>query len=154
MLKMPLSTYILRPYRVWLVCDSNRNVILGLSISTPMKHENALMCLNFAQSSSAHVWHFHVKSHSWIDWIIDFDMVEYITKVVSCVYVQQIFFFRWNCKECIFSLLTCLLKTATSSLNESDEQTSPPATPGSLGVHVANSHFSNINANRGKSGCL
>lgn len=50
--------------------------------------------------------------------------------------------------------LTCLLKTATSSLKESDEHTSPPATPGSRGVHVASSHFSNINANSGKSGCL
>lgn len=51
-------------------------------------------------------------------------------------------------------ILTCLLNTATSSLNESEEQTSPPATPGSRGVHVANSHFSKINANNGKSGCL
>jgi hypothetical protein len=50
--------------------------------------------------------------------------------------------------------LTCLLKTATSSLKESDEHTSPPATPGSRGVQVASSHFSNINANSGKSGCL
>lgn len=57
-------------------------------------------------------------------------------------------------KNINYALFTCLLKTATSSLNESDEQTSPPATPGSRGVHVANSHFSNINANRGKSGCL
>lgn len=55
---------------------------------------------------------------------------------------------------CFDEYLTCLLKTATSSLKESDEQTSPPATPGSRGVHVASSHFSNINANRGKSGCL
>jgi hypothetical protein len=51
-----------------------------------------------------------------------------------------------------FPVLTCLLKTATSSLNESDEHTSPPATPGSRGVHVASSHFSNINANSGNSG--
>jgi hypothetical protein len=51
-------------------------------------------------------------------------------------------------------VLTCLLNTATSSLNESDEHTSPPATPGSRGVQVANSHFSNIRASRGKSGCL
>lgn len=50
--------------------------------------------------------------------------------------------------------LTCLLKTATSSLKESDEHTSPPATPGSRGVHVASSHFSNINASSGNSGCL
>ena len=41
-----------------------------------------------------------------------------------------------------------------SSLNDSEEQTSPPATPGSLGVHVANSHFSNIKARRGNNGCL
>ncbi|TSM77350.1 hypothetical protein Baya_6100 [Bagarius yarrelli] len=39
-----------------------------------------------------------------------------------------------------------------SSLKESEEQTSPPATPGSLGVHVASSHFSNTSASRGKSG--
>lgn len=51
-------------------------------------------------------------------------------------------------------LLTCLLKTATSSLKESDEHTSPPATPGSRGVQVASSHFSNINASSGNSGCL
>lgn len=49
---------------------------------------------------------------------------------------------------------TCLLKTAISSLNDSDEQTSPPATPGSRGVHVASSHFSNISASKGKRGCL
>ena len=41
-----------------------------------------------------------------------------------------------------------------SSLNDSDEQTSPPATPGSRGVQVANSHFSKMRANKGKSGCL
>lgn len=50
--------------------------------------------------------------------------------------------------------LTCLLNAAISSLKDSDEQTSAPCAPGSLGVHVANSHFSNTNANRGKSGCL
>lgn len=49
---------------------------------------------------------------------------------------------------------TCLEKTAMSSLKDSDEQTSPPATPGSRGVHVANSHFSNIKARSGNSGCL
>ena len=49
---------------------------------------------------------------------------------------------------------TCLEKTAISSLKDSDEQTSPPATPGSLGVQVANSHFSKMRANSGKSGCL
>lgn len=49
---------------------------------------------------------------------------------------------------------TCLLKTAISSLKDSDEQTSPPATPGSLGVHVANSHFSKIRASKGNNGCL
>lgn len=50
--------------------------------------------------------------------------------------------------------LTCLEKTAMSSLNDSEEQTSPPATPGSRGVHVASSHFSNISARSGNSGCL
>ena len=47
---------------------------------------------------------------------------------------------------------TWLAKTRMSSLNDSDEQTSPPAIPGSRGVHVANSHFSNINASNGNSG--
>ena len=50
--------------------------------------------------------------------------------------------------------LTCFEKTAISSLNDSDEQTSPPMTEGSLGVQVASSHFSKIRANSGKSGCL
>lgn len=50
--------------------------------------------------------------------------------------------------------ITCLEKTAMSSLKDSDEQTSPPATPGSRGVHVASSHFSKMSANNGKSGCL
>lgn len=49
---------------------------------------------------------------------------------------------------------TCFEKTAISSLNDSELQTSPPATPGSRGVHVANSHFSKIRARRGKRGCL
>ena len=49
---------------------------------------------------------------------------------------------------------TCLENTAISSLNDSDEHTSPPATEGSLGVHVASSHFSNIRARRGNNGCL
>ena len=53
-----------------------------------------------------------------------------------------------------FILLTCLANTAISSLTDSDEQTSPPATPGSRGVQVANSHFSKISAKRGKRGCL
>ena len=44
---------------------------------------------------------------------------------------------------------TCFEKTAMSSLNDSDEHTSPPATEGSLGVQVANSHFSNISASKG-----
>lgn len=52
------------------------------------------------------------------------------------------------------SLLTCLANTAMSSLKDSEEHTSPPATPGSRGVHVANSHFSKIRAKRGKRGCL
>lgn len=50
--------------------------------------------------------------------------------------------------------VTCLAKTAISSLKESEEQTSPPATPGSLGVHVANSHFSNTSASSGNKGWL
>jgi len=50
--------------------------------------------------------------------------------------------------------LTCFEKTAMSSLKLSDEQTSPPATPGSRGVHVANSHFSNMSARSGNRGCL
>ena len=50
--------------------------------------------------------------------------------------------------------LTCFEKTAMSSLNDSDEHTSPPATDGSRGVQVANSHFSKINASRGKRGWL
>ena len=41
-----------------------------------------------------------------------------------------------------------------SSLNDSELQTSPPATPGSLGVQVASSHFSKMRASRGKRGCL
>ena len=41
-----------------------------------------------------------------------------------------------------------------SSLKDSEEQTSPPAILGSLGVQVANSHFSKMSAKRGKSGCL
>lgn len=49
---------------------------------------------------------------------------------------------------------TCLAKTAMSSLKESEEQTSPPATPGSRGVQVASSHFSKTSASRGNSGCL
>ena len=49
---------------------------------------------------------------------------------------------------------TCFEKTAISSLNDSELQTSPPATPGSRGVHVANSHFSKIRARRGNKGCL
>lgn len=53
-----------------------------------------------------------------------------------------------------FSARTCLAKTAMSSLKESEEQTSPPATPGSRGVQVANSHFSKTSANRGNNGCL
>lgn len=52
----------------------------------------------------------------------------------------------------IFCRWTCLAKTAMSSLKESEEQTSPPATPGSLGVHVANSHFSKTSASSGNKG--
>lgn len=54
----------------------------------------------------------------------------------------------------MYIYLTCFEKTAISSLNDSEEHTSPPATPGSRGVHVANSHFSNISASNGNSGCL
>lgn len=53
-----------------------------------------------------------------------------------------------------FWKLTCLANTAMSSLKESEEQTSPPATPGSLGVHVANSHFSKTSASSGNKGWL
>lgn len=62
------------------------------------------------------------------------------------------FFFFFYCFNPV--LLTCLANTAMSSLKDSEEQTSPPATPGSLGVHVANSHFSKISAKRGNRGCL
>jgi len=51
-------------------------------------------------------------------------------------------------------ILTCFENTAISSLNDSEEHTSPPATPGSRGVHVASSHFSKIRARRGNRGCL
>ena len=50
--------------------------------------------------------------------------------------------------------LTCLEKTAMSSLKDSEEHTSPPATEGSRGVHVASSHFSKMRAKSGKRGCL
>jgi len=49
---------------------------------------------------------------------------------------------------------TCFENTAMSSLKDSDEQTSPPVTDGSLGVQVASSHFSKISARRGNRGCL
>jgi hypothetical protein len=55
---------------------------------------------------------------------------------------------------CSVVVPTCFEKTAMSSLKDSDEQTSPPAMPGSRGVQVASSHFSKIRASRGKSGCL
>jgi hypothetical protein len=80
--------------------------------------------------------------------------LKYIT--VYCVYLYltiwkfSLFFYLGGKKL----TKTCLLKTAISSLNDSDEQTSPPATPGSRGVHVASSHFSNISASKGKRGCL
>lgn len=41
-----------------------------------------------------------------------------------------------------------------SSLKESEEQTSPPATALSLGVQVASSHFSKMSASSGNKGCL
>jgi hypothetical protein len=47
--------------------------------------------------------------------------------------------------------ITCLANSVTSSLNDSDEQTSPGPLE-SLGVQVANSHFSKINANNGNNG--
>lgn len=50
------------------------------------------------------------------------------------------------------SKITCFANTAISSLKDSEEHTSPPAIPGSRGVHVANSHFSKINARSGKRG--
>ncbi len=56
--------------------------------------------------------------------------------------------------EVFESWVTCLAKTAMSSLKESEEHTSPPATPGSRGVHVASSHFSKTRASRGKRGWL
>lgn len=77
-----------------------------------------------------------------------------------CVHVcaqgtrTELFLFLFTLFFLIFVLLTCLANTAISSLNDSDEQTSPPATPGSRGVQVANSHFSKISAKRGKRGCL
>ena len=52
------------------------------------------------------------------------------------------------------SKITCFANTAISSLKDSEEHTSPPAIPGSRGVHVANSHFSKINARSGKRGWL
>lgn len=51
-------------------------------------------------------------------------------------------------------LFTCLEKTAMSSLKESEEQTSAPATALSLGVQVASSHFSKMSASSGNKGCL
>lgn len=62
----------------------------------------------------------------------------------GCVYVC----WSWSTK------LTCLLNAAMSSLKDSDEHTSAPCAPGSLGVHVASSHFSKTNASRGNNGCL
>lgn len=41
-----------------------------------------------------------------------------------------------------------------SSLKESEEQMSPPATALSLGVQVASSHFSKMSASSGNKGCL
>ena len=49
---------------------------------------------------------------------------------------------------------TCLENMAMSSLKDSVVLTSPPATEGSRGVHVASSHFSKIRASRGNRGCL
>ena len=64
------------------------------------------------------------------------------------------------CSSCVAGrgggllVVTCLEKTAISSLNDSELHTSPPATPGSRGVQVASSHFSKISASRGNNGCL
>ena len=58
------------------------------------------------------------------------------------------------CLSQLNSSPTCFEKTAISSLKDSELQTSPPATPGSRGVHVASSHFSKMRARRGKRGCL
>ena len=91
------------------------------------------------------------------------------------IYFSFIFLFKWligrsscdntvaarYCKPHALHLLiryvhrifTCLVNSVTSSLNDSDEQTSP-GPPGSLGVQVANSHFSKINANNGNNGWL
>lgn len=66
--------------------------------------------------------------------------------VLNCTISQQ--------EEGGGGVLTCLEKTAMSSLKDSEEQTSPPATPGSRGVQVANSHFSKIRASRGNRGWL
>lgn len=48
---------------------------------------------------------------------------------------------------------TCFENTVMSSSKDADEQTSA-ARPLSLGVQVANSHFSKTSASRGNSGCL
>lgn len=52
-----------------------------------------------------------------------------------------------------YSCLTCFENIVMSSSNDSDEHTSP-VTPLSLGVQVANSHFSKTSASRGNRGCL
>ena len=51
-----------------------------------------------------------------------------------------------------FSAFTWFAKILTSSLNESDEQTSLPGLPESRGVHVESSHFSNTSASSGNRG--
>lgn len=71
---------------------------------------------------------------------------------LDTIFFSPLFFFSFTVFNPV--LLTCLANTAMSSLKDSEEQTSPPATPGSLGVHVANSHFSKISAKRGNRGCL
>lgn len=71
---------------------------------------------------------------------------------LDTIFFSLFFFFSFTVFNPV--LLTCLANTAMSSLKDSEEQTSPPATPGSLGVHVANSHFSKISAKRGNRGCL
>jgi hypothetical protein len=55
---------------------------------------------------------------------------------------------------CVMMLRTCLANTRISSLNDSEEQMSPPGIPASRGVQVASSHFSKMSANSGNKGCL
>ena len=75
-------------------------------------------------------------------------LIQWITSIVKVrvwkLDVKQ-FEYRW--------IFTCFANSVTSSPNDSEEQTSagPPA---SLGVQVANSHFSKIKASNGNNGWL